>query len=95
MSPASVEKALPVIGTVAVLGFLLPGIESAWQSAPDASPDSLRHAEIAYIGGAVALGLLAAYGQGSFVPLLLATLFAVGVVSYYEHASRSSPSEAV
>lgn len=96
MSPAAVGSALPVLGTVGIMGLFLPSIETAWNARPDDGADAckVRRGEQVYICSAVAVGLLAGYAQGSAVPVVLCAAFALLVVGVYEHALGSQPSRA-
>lgn len=93
MSPAAVNQALPVLGTVGIMGLFLPSIETAWNagSPHDADAKKVRRGEQVYLGAAVTIGALASYGQGSMVPLVLCSAFALLVLGVYEHALRAQP----
>lgn len=91
MSPANVNAALPVLGTVGVMGLFLPSIETAWKASPGTEEAGrVRKGEQVYIGAAVVVGLMAAYAQGNVTPVLLCGAFAVLVVAMYEHALRNA-----
>lgn len=91
MNPAAVSDALPLLGTVGIMGLFLPSIETAWKAGPhDADAGRVRKGEQVYVGAAIAIGLLAAYGQRNVAPLVLCTGMAVLVVAVYEHALRNA-----
>jgi hypothetical protein len=92
VTPDAVSKALPVLGTVGIVGLFLPSIETAWQARPG-EPDAgrVRRGEQVYLGASVVIGLLAAYGQRSATPLVLCTGLGLLLVAVYEHALRTPP----
>lgn len=91
MQPAAVADALPLLGTVGIMGLFLPSIETAWKATPgELDAARVRKGEQVYVGAAVVIGLLAAYGQRNVAPLILCTGMAVLVVAVYEHALRNA-----
>lgn len=91
MTPANVNAALPILGTVGVMGLFLPSIEMAWKASPGTEDAGrVRKGEQVYVGAAVVVGLIAAYGQRSATPVILCAGFAVLVVAMYEHALRNA-----
>lgn len=90
MTPDRVNAALPILGTVGIMGLFLPSIETAWQSTPGREEaQRVRRGEQVYLGAAVVVGLMASYAQRNATPIILCTAFAVLVVAVYEHALRS------
>lgn len=90
MTPSNVSAALPLLGTVGVMGLFLPSIETAWSAAPGSEDAGrVRKGEQVYVGAAVVVGLAATYAQGNPTPIILCAGFAVLVVAMYEHALRN------
>jgi hypothetical protein len=91
MTPANVNAALPLLGTVGVMGLFMPSIETAW-NAGDGGEEAgrVRKGERVYVGAAVVVGLAASYAQGNPTPILLCAGFAILVVAMYEHALRNA-----
>lgn len=91
MTPANVSAALPLLGTVGVMGLFLPSIETAWGASPGTEDAGrVRKGEQVYVGAAVVVGLLACYAQRDVTPIVICAGFAVLVVAMYEHALRNA-----
>lgn len=88
MSPEDAARALPVVGTVSALGFLLPGMDKTWDADPgdDGFVRRLRSGERTYLLWAFALGVLAAYGHRSWTSFWLCMAFAGSAVAVHEYA---------
>jgi len=88
MTPDDAARALPVVGTVSALGFLLPGVDKTWSADPrdDDFRRRLRTGERAYLLWALVLGLLAAYAHRSWTSFWLCAAFAGSAVAVHEYA---------